>query len=403
MNAGDVLDRVERTSPSDLTPHRRAAAAQFRAQGWPTRANEAWHYTDLNAVLKSFDLGLPSVKPDFEPMRPDTTGPSIIVVNGSFDAAASTASSYVSRFDAGAVAARDVGMPMVALNAAIATDGVTIDIPAGVAAGTLYLVSVSAPNSQDIIAPSHRISLGVGASLTVIEIVRGAGRYLHNAVVEIVLSETSVLQHYRLQNEALDAVNVTTTFVTIGAGARYESFTLNCGAKLSRHEVHATLTGPHADVHLNAAQLLTGDQHGDITTIVAHDAPRCASRQTVKSVLGGSARGVFQGRIEVAQQAQKTDGYQMNQALLLSPDAEIDSKPELEIFADDVKCSHGATIGALDPEQMFYLRSRGIPEVQARAILIRAFLDEALEPVTDEEARVVFETAIDAWWNRGVA
>ncbi len=118
----------------------------------------------------------------------------------------------------------------------------------------------------------------------------------------------------------------------------------------------------------------------------------------MKSVLDGHARGVFQGRIEVARAAQKTDGYQMNQALLLSPDAEMDIKPELEIFADDVKCSHGATIGALDPEQIFYLRSRGIPEAQARSMLIRAFLTEALEPVTNEAAREMFEAAIEKWW-----
>ena len=122
-----------------------------------------------------------------------------------------------------------------------------------------------------------------------------------------------------------------------------------------------------------------------------HDAPRCTSRQTVKNVLAGRSRGVFQGRIEVARGAQKTDGYQMNQALLLSPDAEIDTKPELEIFADDVKCSHGATVGELDAEQMFYLRSRGIPEPEARAILVRAFLAEALDAVTDETVRGALE------------
>jgi len=160
------------------------------------------------------------------------------------------------------------------------------------------------------------------------------------------------------------------------------------------------LQGAGAHAHLNAAQLLGGTQHGDITTVVHHTAPNCASRQTVKSVLNDAAHGVFQGRIEVDRIAQKTDGYQMNQALLLSDDAEMDIKPELQIFADDVKCSHGATIGALDPEQLFYLRSRGIPEAAARAMLIRAFLAEALEPVEHEAARAVFEAAIEDWWNK---
>ncbi|HEY5301234.1 MAG TPA: SufD family Fe-S cluster assembly protein, partial [Acetobacteraceae bacterium] len=177
-------------------------------------------------------------------------------------------------------------------------------------------------------------------------------------------------------------------------------FVLSLGARLARTELHARLTGVDATVHMGGAQILAGTQHGDITIVIRHEAPRCASRQNVKSVLTGRSRGVFQGRIEVARAAQKTDGYQMSQALLLSPDAEIDTKPELEIFADDVKCSHGATVGELDPEQMFYLRSRGIPEAEARSILVRAFLSEALEAVTHDGARAAMETAVERWWER---
>ena len=151
---------------------------------------------------------------------------------------------------------------------------------------------------------------------------------------------------------------------------------------------------------MNGAQLLGASQHGDVTTVVAHDAPHCGSRQTVKNVLTDRSRGVFQGRIEVARVAQKTDGYQMSQALLLSPDAEIDCKPELQIYADDVKCSHGATVGELDEEQLFYLRSRGVPEREARALLIRAFLSEALDQVVHEDARPMLDAAIARWWDR---
>ncbi|MBV8578613.1 MAG: SufD family Fe-S cluster assembly protein, partial [Acetobacteraceae bacterium] len=139
------------------------------------------------------------------------------------------------------------------------------------------------------------------------------------------------------------------------------------------------------------------------TSVVRHDAPCCASRQTVKNILEGRARGVLQGRIEVARIAQKTDGYQMSQALLLSPDAEIDTKPELEIFADDVKCSHGATVGELDANQLFYVRSRGVPESEARALLVRAFLTEALDAVGDEQARDVLDAAVERWWERQAA
>nr|WP_243443834.1 SufD family Fe-S cluster assembly protein [Asaia prunellae] len=164
----------------------------------------------------------------------------------------------------------------------------------------------------------------------------------------------------------------------------YDSFTLTLGAKLSRHEVLAHLGGRHAIVHVNAAQLLAGTQHADLTSVITHAAPDCNSRQTVKNVLMDAGHGVFQGKIYVDRIAQKTDGYQMNQALLLSEKAQIDSKPELEIYADDVKCSHGATVGALDEEQLFYLRARGIPHAEARAILVRAFLLDALALVTDE-------------------
>ncbi|MCF3946742.1 Fe-S cluster assembly protein SufD [Acidiphilium sp. AL] len=402
MNAGDFLDRIDLAALPGAVSRRARAAARFRATGWPTRADEAWHYTDLNARLKSFDLALPAEAGSVAGLIPETDLPRIVFVNGRFAEDLSTKMPGLGCYASDAALTEGRDQPMVALNAALAQDGAVLDIAESVDAGTVLLVSIAHAAHQAAIAPRHRIRLGAGAALTLIEIARGEGEYLHNPVVEIALGEGAVLRHYRLQDEAMAAVHVATIFADLASGARYDSFTLNCGARLSRNETHATLAGAKADVHLNAAQLLTGSQHGDITTIVAHDAPNCASRQTVKSVLSGAARGVFQGRIEVARIAQKTDGYQMNQALLLSPDAEIDSKPELEIFADDVKCSHGATIGALDPEQVFYLRSRGIPEAEARAMLIRAFLDEALEPVTDATAHRLFEDAIDAWWRKGV-
>jgi len=228
----------------------------------------------------------------------------------------------------------------------------------------------------------------------------GQGTYLLNTVAEIHLAEGAALTHIRLQDEAASAFHVSTTYADVAAGATYDSFTLTLGARLSRTEVHAQLTGAGAVTHLNAAQLLAGSQHADFTSVVGHTAPGCQSRQTVKNVLSGRSHGVFQGKIEVARQAQKTDGYQMNQALLLSPYAEVNSKPELEIFADDVKCSHGATVGELDAEQMFYLRSRGVPEAEARSILVRAFLSEALDAVADGRIRAWLEAAVEAWWKR---
>ncbi|HEX7390337.1 MAG TPA: Fe-S cluster assembly protein SufD [Acidiphilium sp.] len=403
MSVGDFLDRIDWTTLPGEAGRRSVAAARFRKSGWPTRRDEAWHYTDLAARLKGFDLALPENGTSVAGLIPEIALPRIVFVNGHLSEELSVGFPGLARYGSDAVLADGRDLPMVALNTALAQDGAVLDIADSADAGTVFLVSVAGSAQQAVVAPRHRIRLGAHAALTLIEIARGEGEYLHNPVVEIALGEGAVLRHYRLQDEAREAVHVATIFADLAADARYESFTLNLGARLSRNETHATLAGSKGDVHLNAAQLLTGSQHGDITTIVAHDAPDCTSRQTVKSVLTGASRGVFQGRIEVARIAQKTDGYQMNQALLLSPDAEIDSKPELEIFADDVKCSHGATIGALDPEQVFYLRSRGIPEAEARAILVRAFLDEALEPVTDAAAHRLFEEAIEAWWRKDAA
>ncbi len=291
--------------------------------------------------------------------------------------------------------------PLVALNTMLAEDGAVLDVPADHDGGVVQLVSIAASDAD--FHPRHRIRLGKGARLTLVEISVGQGTYLLNTVAEIHVGQGATLTHIRLQDEAATAFHVSTTYADVEAAGTYDSFTLNLGARLSRTEVHAQLTGPGAAAHLNAAQLLAGSQHADFTSVVGHTAPGCQSRQTVKNVLAGRSRGVFQGKIEVARQAQKTDGYQMNQALLLSPDAEVDSKPELEIFADDVKCSHGATVGELDAEQMFYLRSRGVPEAEARSILVRAFLAEALDAVADETIRARLETAVEGWWERQAA
>jgi Fe-S cluster assembly protein SufD len=246
------------------------------------------------------------------------------------------------------------------------------------------------------------VRLGRGASLTLIETATGPedARYLHNPVFEIEVAEGATLTHARVQQEAPRAFQLSTVYAHVAAGATYDNFTLNAGGKLVRNEIHSVLAGPKAACHMNGAQLLGDGQHADTTTVLDHAAPDCASRQTYKTVLSGKSRGVFQGKIHVHQIAQRTDGYQMNQALLLSPEAEIDSKPQLEIYADDVKCSHGATVGEIDPDQLFYLRARGIPESRARAMLVEAFLQEAVDGVQDETARAAVQAAVSGWWER---
>jgi Fe-S cluster assembly protein SufD len=253
--------------------------------------------------------------------------------------------------------------------------------------------------------PRHLIRLGAGASLTLIETATGpATRYLHNPVFEIEVGAGARLMHGRLQQEGAAGLFLSAIHARVAAGGTYDNFSLIAGAKLSRNEIHVALTGPKATAHMNGVQLVGDGQHADTTTSLDHAAPDCSSRQTYKTVLAGRSRGVFQGKIHVHRIAQKTDGYQMNQALLLSPDAEMDSKPQLEIYADDVKCSHGATVGELDADLVFFLRSRGIPEAQAKAMLVEAFLTEAVEAVDDDAIRVAVSTAVTGWWQRqGIA
>jgi Fe-S cluster assembly protein SufD len=391
---------------------RAAAAASFRSAGLPGgtsgRRIEAWKYTSLRPVAEAKFLRDAAPRHEAETILAGLAlldAPRIVFVDGALRSDLSlTPAAGFARFaqqpDFGTLTWPD-REPMVALNTMLAEDGAVLDVPADRDAGVVQLVSIASSDAD--FHPRHSIRLGNGARLTLVEISVGQGTYLLNTVAEIHVAEGAALTHIRLQDEAATAFHVSTTYADVEAAATYDSFTLNLGARLSRTEVHAQLTGKGGAAHLNAAQLLAGSQHADFTSVVGHTAPGCQSRQTVKNVLAGKSRGVFQGKIEVARQAQKTDGYQMNQALLLSPDAEVDSKPELEIFADDVKCSHGATVGELDAEQMFYLRSRGVPEAEARSILVRAFLAEALDAVADETIRARLETAVDGWWERQAA
>jgi Fe-S cluster assembly protein SufD len=387
---------------------RAAAAAAFKEAGLPGgtqgRRIEAWKFTSLRPLAEA-DFGQASPRHEAETVLAGLAlldAPRIVFVDGQLhDDLSVMPPAGFARFaeqpDFGTLTWPD-REPMVALNTMLATDGAALHVPAGFDGGMVQLVSIADGDAD--YHTRHSVRLAEGARLTLVEISVGGGAHLLNTVAEIHVAEGAHLTHIRLQDEAVTAFHVSTTYADIATKGTYDSFTLNLGARLSRTEVHATLSGSAAVAHLNAVQILAGAQHSDFTTVVSHTAPGCTSRQTVKNVLAGRSRGVFQGKIEVARAAQKTDGYQMNQALLLSPYAEVDSKPELEIFADDVKCSHGATVGELDAEQMFYLRSRGIPDAEARSILVRAFLAEALDAVADETIRGKLEAAVEQWWVR---
>ena len=384
------------------------AASVFRARGFPDTHDEAFRFTNLRPLADvSFSAsdGADEVGLALLARVPAHEGPCLVFANGRFRAERSRLPGgfHVASFaDEPVLDGTGAGenAPLTALNTMLAEDGAVISVPADVDAGTLLLVSLGAGEDGRAVDfhPRHRVILEAGARLALIEIALGEGVYLHNPVMEATLGAGARLTHLRLQNEAARAFHLSSLHVALDARAAYEGFSLICGAGLARSEIHADINGTGASLAMNVAQLLDGERHADTTAFVRHLAPGCSSRQAVKNVITGRAQGVFQGKIAVARVAQKTDGYQMNQALLLSDEAQVNSKPELEIFADDVKCSHGATVGALDPEQLFYLRSRGVPGDEARAILVRAFLAEMLETIPHEWGRSVLENAVDTWW-----
>ncbi|WP_062109603.1 Fe-S cluster assembly protein SufD [Gluconobacter albidus] len=357
--------------------------------GLPTRRVEAWRYTPLRTIAETAwqqaaPLASESVAALLDGLPLPESGARMVYGNGRL-------LDGLSALPEAAVQGSDPVSPLrgvfsATLNMALGEKGLDLRIPAGTDAGLLTLISLC--DGADVSTHlQHRIVLEDGASLTLYDVNAGKGRYVTNPRFDIVVGKGATLRHIKLQRESLSGTHLAIVSADVSEKGEYDSFTLNQGGSLARHEAVVTLNAPHAMVHVNGVQIVDGQRLNDLTSMIHHAAPDGSSRQTVKTVLSDAGQGVFQGKILVDRVAQKTDGYQMNQALLLSEKAQINSKPELEIYADDVKCSHGATVGALDDEQLFYLRSRGVPEAQARDILVRAFLIDALDLVADETLR----------------
>ncbi|WP_321363838.1 Fe-S cluster assembly protein SufD [uncultured Celeribacter sp.] len=289
-----------------------------------------------------------------------------------------------------------VERPFATLNTAFATDGVVIRAT-GKVAKPVSLIYLHRNETSDAIL-HHVIRVEEGADLTVLENGPAAARF--NKVMEVEVSDKAAFHHVRAQGRDHERRAVTHVFATIGQEALFKSFTMTANGVLTRNEVVLDIQGDDSMAHVAGAAMGDGDFHHDDTVFITHDAERCESRQVFKKVLRNGAKGVFQGKILVKAGAQKTDGYQISQGLLLDGDSQFLAKPELEIYADDVACSHGSTVGAIDDEALFYLRSRGVPTAEATDLLTLAFLAEAIEEIEDEAIAEDILHRLEGWLTR---
>jgi Fe-S cluster assembly protein SufD len=402
---------------------RQAAFDEFTRLGLPHRRIEDWKYTDLRALLRKVAPLAPS--PDKAAMalaskavksQRISGAQKLVLVDGVFapqlsDIAALESGLRVHTLretlenDSNPVRAellltKLASGAMISLNAAMATDGVVISIAdQAVLSKPVHIIHVATSSGTSAFTRSL-LQVGIGARATLIEsFIAAAGAASYQAHDSLVLSigNDAELEHVRLVEDAADAANISTAVVTVGAKARLNTFNLTVGGEVSRYQAAILIAGEGAHVATNGVNLLNGRQHADTTLVMDHVVPNGDSREIFRAVVDDRAHSVFQGRIIVRPDAQKTDAKMMTRALLLSDDAEADNKPELEIFADDVTCGHGATTGALDDSLLFYLRARGLSEKEAQALLIQAFVGEAIESIANDALRALAIKAAQRW------
>jgi Fe-S cluster assembly protein SufD len=403
------------SGPAWLAGARRAGMDHFIATGFPTKKNEDWHFTSPAAIAETDWLPLrdPSgqVQPDdLAPFLLGLDAPRLVFVNGRYTAGLSSLAGLPSRVrvldlaghwnDAAAenwltkiaTPTRDA---FTALNTAFTVDGAIVHVPADTVVETpIHLLYVT--DSEAAKGATHPRTLIVAdrhAVVTVIEsyVTLGDARYFTNAVTEIQVADGAKVDHYRIERESDRAYHVGTTEVRQGRDSRYHSFSFATGGALARVNLYTVLGGEGGETLMHGLYMLDGTQHIDHQTRIEHAAPHCASREVYKGIMDDASHGVFNGKVYVRPEAQKTDGKQTNNNVLLSETAQADTKPQLEIFADDVKCTHGATVGRLDEVALFYLRSRGIDLEQARNLLTYAFAADVLERIDQPEVRESLE------------
>ncbi len=358
QQVGNWLAEFTKQASSPLQALRDAAFARFSELGFPTTHDEEWRFTNVASIARVDFCVLPAN------LAIRAAGAEKLEATGS-------------HFDPARLAAE--ANPFRALNAAFTGEPCVLRVPKGaVLQEPIEIVHEAASGAA--YNPRILILVEANAQCTVIERYRGSGRYLTNAVTEFVAGEGAVVDHYRVQQESLEAFHVSTVQAQLGRSTNFTSHSISFGGALVRNDAGAVLS-EGTEATLNGLYIANGTQHVDNHTVIDHAKPHAASHELYKGILDGKATAVFNGRILVRKDAQKTDSKQTNKNLVLSDEAVIDTKPELQIFADDVRCTHGATIGQIDAESMFYLRSRGIGKDDARSLLIYAFAQDIADRI----------------------
>lgn len=399
-----------------LEAARRAAMSRVQTLGLPGRRDEYWKYTQPDTLTQVEAPKAAVFETDEAPMFDQFDRIKIVFVDGVFSAEESDDLSlegitieriadicskdiHWAKDLYGVLEARGqspVARPLAALNTAFAQDGLAIHVT-GKPSKPINMVYRHSDEGSDAIL-HHVIRVDAGAEATILENGPAASRF--NKCMEIDIADTGKLHLVRAQGRDHERRAATHLFARLGTQSEFKSFTLTVNGVLTRNEAVIELTGDDAVAHIAGACAGDGDFHHDDTVFITHDAVNCESRQVFKKVLRNGATGVFQGKILVKEGAQKTDGYQISQSLLLDDDSQFLAKPELEIYADDVACSHGSTSGAIDEDALFYLRSRGVPADEATDLLTLAFLAEAVDEIEDEEIAAAIVTRLEGWLAR---
>ncbi|HYD15227.1 MAG TPA: Fe-S cluster assembly protein SufD [Hyphomicrobium sp.] len=426
----EAFTQVERQLPGGdwLRQLRRAAAGAFAAEGLPHRRVEEWKFTDLRAMMReAYPLasqrpGVLSAPAIADSVRSGLPGADLSKAFAVFVDGVGVAENGlpdVSEADRPFLAAladhppawleneiteisHHVDDGVLALNTALFADGGVIDIADGREIETpIALFFTDAGGAAQTVATRNVVRVGKGAKVVLVEchLAPSAPRQV-NTLTQIVLGDGAEVVHVKLVASREGSIHLGRTVTRLGAKASYKPFQMVVGDGMVRNDLAITFRGQHSSFDLGAAKLTNAHGHADTTLVVDHAVPHCTSRELVKCVLADTARAVFQGKVIVRPDAQKTDGKQMAQALMLSPDAEFDSKPELEIYADDVICGHGSTSAEIDPDLVFYLQSRGIPREEAQAILVESFIGEAIDKVENEDVQEALRGIARQWLSR---